>query len=274
MKSVIRGAHEIAPGLLQVECRSWPLAWWECQCWFVLTPPVSIQSGAGCILLCSPTSIATVASSPLSTRPSCSLQRFSVLGPSIWIVFGIGANNHAAIFSKIAGGLPSIAETELDDLLWHQWCQDRLYQLLDLQWGNGVRTDQDPWDRKKWHTVAECLDKPLLELAQFFICEAHFPNRTQKVSLADLTAASHNPPKFSACGGINRHSTPSAIAWWQIDFSFPLRNSRIRLSSFHASTKLIPLSEQISRHQPRCARNLFRQFRNDSVVRCLPNGLP
>lgn len=137
VKSVIRGAHEIAPGLLQVECRSWPLAWWECQCWFVLTPPVSIQSGAGCILLCSPTSIATVASSPLSTRPSCSLQRFSVLGPSIWIVFGIGANNHAAIFSKIAGGLPSIAETELDDLLWHQWCQDRLYQLLDLQWGNG-----------------------------------------------------------------------------------------------------------------------------------------
>lgn len=55
--------------------------------------------------------------------------------------------------------------------------------------------------------MAECLDKPLLELAQFFICEAHFPNRTQKVSLADLTAASHNPPKFGACGGINRHST-------------------------------------------------------------------
>lgn len=40
-----------------------------------------------------------------------------IFGLSIWTVVGVGANNHAVISSKIVGGLPAIAKTELDDLL-------------------------------------------------------------------------------------------------------------------------------------------------------------
>lgn len=91
----------------------------------------------------------------------------------------------------------------------------------------------------------------------------------RKYFLTDLIALSHNSSKCSACGGINCHSKPCAITWGQIDFSFSLKNSRILFSSFHASTKLVLLSKQISGHRSQRARNLLRQFKDDSVVKSL-----
>lgn len=61
------------------------------------------------------------------------LQRWSDF--SIWTVVEFGA----AISSRIAGELPGTAETEKGDWSWRQWRQDRLYWLVDSQWGKCQR---------------------------------------------------------------------------------------------------------------------------------------
>lgn len=135
--------------------------------------------------------------------------------------------------------LPSLSELLVDRLeqlkssqtrLWRRWCQNRFYQLMDSEEisrpkvsirGSKSLGSEDMGYSGEFRQASTQAST----VHNFSYVRRVSPIMCRRCRLADLTAPSHNPPKCGACGGINRHSTPFAIAWWQIDFSFFLRNS-------------------------------------------------
>lgn len=102
----------VALGCLRAGCKLWPLIWYECQCWFALTPPVSRHLVLDAFSWCDPTSIAAVANFLPWARLDCPLQWSEVLSPFTWIVVEVDVDSRAAIFSRIVAESLETAGTE------------------------------------------------------------------------------------------------------------------------------------------------------------------